>query len=162
MAECGNQYFSYKKLSHNTLLELIKDLQYNLDLKEIDLAKKYDVSLDTISKINMGVRCKMQGYDYPLRKHYKTCAICGKRIDSHAKLCVECFHKQSRLVERPSKEQLLEEIATSSFLAVGNKYGVSDNAIRKWCIAYGLPTKKKEIKEYYSLKKEQNNITNGE
>jgi transposase-like protein len=28
------------------------------------------------------------------------------------------------------------EIAASSYLAVGRKYGVSDNAIRKWVRAY--------------------------
>jgi hypothetical protein len=37
-----------------------------------------------------------------------------------------------RKVERPPYEQLLEEIAATSYLAVGRKYGVSDNAVRKW------------------------------
>lgn len=26
-----------------------------------------------------------------------------------------------------------------SFVQVGNKYNVSDNAVRKWCITYELP-----------------------
>jgi len=34
------------------------------------------------------------------------------------------------------------------FTQIANKYGVSDNAIRKWCKAYNLPTKKSEIKKY--------------
>lgn len=38
----------------------------------------------------------------------------------------------SRKVERPPYEQLLEEIAATGYLAVGRKYGVSDNAVRKW------------------------------
>jgi hypothetical protein len=42
----------------------------------------------------------------------------------------------SRRVERPPYEQLLAELAVSSYLAVGRKYGVSDNAIRKWVRAY--------------------------
>ena len=37
-----------------------------------------------------------------------------------------------RKVERPPYEQLLREIQETSYLAVGRKYGVSDNAIRKW------------------------------
>ncbi len=41
-----------------------------------------------------------------------------------------------RTVERPPYEQLLAEIEASSFLAVGRRYGVSDNAIRKWLRAY--------------------------
>ena len=39
-------------------------------------------------------------------------------------------------VERPPHEQLLAEIAATSYSAVGRKYGVSDNAIRKWVRAY--------------------------
>jgi hypothetical protein len=30
---------------------------------------------------------------------------------------------------------------------VGEKFGVSDNAVRKWCKKYGLPCKKNEIKK---------------
>lgn len=37
-----------------------------------------------------------------------------------------------RKVERPPYERLLEEIEATSYLAVGRKYGVSDNAVRKW------------------------------
>ena len=35
-----------------------------------------------------------------------------------------------------------------SFLEIGCRYGVSDNTIRKWCIAENLPSKKSEIKKY--------------
>jgi hypothetical protein len=39
-------------------------------------------------------------------------------------------------VERPPYDQLLAEIAATSYSAVGRKDGVSDNAIRKWVRAY--------------------------
>jgi transposase-like protein len=39
-------------------------------------------------------------------------------------------------VERPPFEQLLAEIEATSYLAVGRKYGVSDNAVRKWVRFY--------------------------
>jgi len=38
----------------------------------------------------------------------------------------------ARKVERPSHEQLLKDVAEMSMCAVGRKYGVSDNAVRKW------------------------------
>jgi transposase-like protein len=41
-----------------------------------------------------------------------------------------------RRVERPPYEQLVREIAETSYVAVGRKYGVSDNAIRKWVRQY--------------------------
>src|SRR4051812_29770139 len=42
----------------------------------------------------------------------------------------------ARRVQRPPYDQLLAEIAATSYLAVGRRYGVSDNAIRKWVRAY--------------------------
>jgi hypothetical protein len=39
---------------------------------------------------------------------------------------------ETRKVDRPSHDQLRADLASMSFLAVGRKYGVSDNAIRKW------------------------------
>jgi HNH endonuclease len=63
----------------------------------------------------------------------------GKRYCSH-----ECFARtlsgvprpNRRLVDRPPLAQLLAEIEASSWSAVGRKYGVSDNAIRKWVRQY--------------------------
>jgi hypothetical protein len=41
-----------------------------------------------------------------------------------------------RKVERPSYEQLLADLRELSWVAVGAKYGVSDNAVRKWLRRY--------------------------
>jgi ribosomal protein S27AE len=41
-----------------------------------------------------------------------------------------------RKVPRPPYEQLNDEIERTSYLAVGRKYGVSDNAVRKWVRQY--------------------------
>lgn len=41
-----------------------------------------------------------------------------------------------RRVKRPPYEQLLAEIEATSYCAVGRKYGVSDNAVRKWVRFY--------------------------
>jgi len=43
-----------------------------------------------------------------------------------------------RKVERPTTEVLQEEIKNTSFVQLGKKYSVSDNAVRKWCKAYQL------------------------
>lgn len=62
------------------------------------------------------------------------CSSCGVELAKKCKtsLCHSCYQKTQRKVERPPKEQLIKEIEESSYLAVGRKYGVSDNAIRKW------------------------------
>jgi hypothetical protein len=42
----------------------------------------------------------------------------------------------ARRVERPPYAKLLEEIEAMGYVAVGRKYGVSDNAVRKWVRFY--------------------------
>jgi len=67
------------------------------------------------------------------KKVYK-CTSCDVELNSKCKtgLCHSCHSKSQRKVERPAKEQLIKEIQESSYLSVGKKYGVSDNAVRKW------------------------------
>lgn len=51
--------------------------------------------------------------------------------------CGGRFHAPSlRRVERPPREQLEAELAASNYVRVARRYGVSDNAIRKWERAY--------------------------
>lgn len=76
------------------------------------------------------------------------CPICGKLKDRKAKLCLECSQLMQRTVCRPSRNELKQLIRTKSFTDIGEQYGVSDNAIRKWCDYEGLPRKKSDIKKY--------------
>jgi hypothetical protein len=63
------------------------------------------------------------------KKHYCECgAEKAKRSDN----CQTCSKIKQRKVERPSQEQLIKEIEELGYCGVGRKYGVSDNAIRKW------------------------------
>jgi hypothetical protein len=45
-------------------------------------------------------------------------------------------HPERRKVPRPTHPQLRADLATMSVCAVGRKYGVSDNAVRKWLRQY--------------------------
>jgi hypothetical protein len=50
--------------------------------------------------------------------------------------CAATLRPSRRLVERPPLHVLLAEVARDGYLATGRKYGVSDNAIRKWVRFY--------------------------
>ena len=78
------------------------------------------------------------------------CLSCGKEItgDGYTGLCSECSHAARRLCSRPSREELKQLIRTKPFTQIAKQYGVSDNAIRKWCDAENLPRKSTEIKNY--------------
>lgn len=67
-------------------------------------------------------------------KKIYNCSSCEVQLKEKCKtgLCSSCYSKSQRKVERPPKEQLLQEVKRSSYVDVGKKYGVSDNAIRKW------------------------------
>ena len=83
----------------------------------------------------------------------KKCEECGEPSSKYTKhgLCNSCYRKSTRVIERPDKETLLKEIILLGFVGTGEKYKVSDNAIRKWCKSYGLPTNKKGIITYRSV-----------
>jgi hypothetical protein len=53
-------------------------------------------------------------------------------------LCAKCYSIKQRRVERPSKQTLKELLSDMSWVAIGKKYGVSDNAIRKWAKNYDI------------------------
>ena len=67
-------------------------------------------------------------------KKVYNCTSCGVELSGKSKtgLCSTCYSQSQRKVERPHKEQLIKEIKETSYVAVGRKYGVSDNTIRKW------------------------------
>lgn len=90
------------------------------------------------------------GKNRPLKQKEKNfCIDCGKEIkDLRSKRCKECSNKAQRVCEWPSRKQLKEMIRTESFTAIGKKYNVSDNAVKKWCDKYHLPRLKSEISKY--------------
>lgn len=79
-------------------------------------------------------------------KKKELCPQCGALMTYGATVCRECSLKNSRKVERPNKDELFQLIKTYSFIKLGEMYGVTDNAIRKWCKYYNLPYKQKDLK----------------
>jgi Zn finger protein HypA/HybF involved in hydrogenase expression len=73
------------------------------------------------------------------KKVYKKCAGCGTNLNyKKSDTCIKCFALSRRRIERPAKEDLEEMIKIKSFVSLGKEYGVSDNAVRKWCKSYGI------------------------
>jgi transposase-like protein len=87
-------------------------------------------------------QCKLCSRTYrPKRPEQRYCSsYCGSR--GQRRRGSGSPRPESRKVERPPYDQLLREVAQLGYSAVGRRYGVSDNAVRKWIRWYeaALPT----------------------
>ena len=81
------------------------------------------------------------------KKHFY-CPECGAEVTKNGIKCINCANKARQTVARPDRETLKQLIRTKPFTQIALDYQVSDNAIRKWCIAENLPNKVTEIKKY--------------
>lgn len=74
-----------------------------------------------------------------VRKNCNQCKIPFLPKTNSVKYCSEkCAQMAARKIERPTKNKLANLINDLSWTAIGRKYGVSDNAIRKWARQYGI------------------------
>jgi transposase len=112
---------------------LIKDIKESKTIK--NLIKKYNICYYTIFNwVHKYDLTHLYLKFHNPKKEYN-CSKCNKKLTEKNKtgLCVWCKSKC------PSKEQLLEDIKQlKSRLAIGKKYGVSDNGVKKWYRRYSL------------------------
>lgn len=83
------------------------------------------------------------------KNKYNLCPCCKKELkSSDANVCISCYNLYFRYhkVNKPDKEELLSMILKYPMIKIGEIYGVSDNAVRKWLKSYDLPYKKEDIK----------------
>jgi hypothetical protein len=75
--------------------------------------------------------CEECGREYrPRRVDQRYCSLsCGIH---HERPHLRVPRPETRKVPRPTYEQVKEDLGHMTWLAVGRKYGVTDNAVRKW------------------------------
>lgn len=62
------------------------------------------------------------------------CLECQCPVRKESIRCIKCYNLNKK--EKPSLEQLLNEVSELGYSATGRKHSVSDNAIRKWIKQY--------------------------
>jgi len=159
MFDYVEEKYTYDKVYdlYDNYQETIDDILYKLNIKnrqeylELLYYKKYAIICEEYDKVYMKDLRKLSKYFnitasemnkrcVHLRKTLKQKKVylckCGNQKYRGATLCINCYKISQRKVERPSYEQLLKEIKDTNYSAVGRKYGVSDNTIRKWIKYY--------------------------
>lgn len=153
----GNQKEYWRKELNTSILDFLFVVTDNGDCYSIPISEVSQVSSLTlyekykpfiVMKVNTDI-----AYQAPPEKEkiQYYCPNCGAIVSGKGRLCKKCAAQQygltHRKVERPDRETLLNQLSTSNMSKVGEYYGVSDNAVRKWLKGYGLPTSIKILKE---------------
>lgn len=82
------------------------------------------------------------------RKQQNLCTDCHSPISKGAIRCKKCQSKHQITLPPIKREELKAKIRTESFVKIGKEFKVSDNAIRKWCQKFKLPSTKRDINSY--------------
>lgn len=135
-------------VSEEKIIEALKNnssiRQALFSLQMSDAGANYNRLKYIIDKYNVVVGENLKKKE----KESNHCIKCGKPILSNSTYCINCYNISQRKIERPTREELKTLIRKLPFTAIGKQYGVSDNAIRKWCEFENLPKTKKEINLY--------------
>ena len=133
----------FMKLNAHIVESICVDLEHNL-LSVNEIGNKYNLNPYTISLINVGKLWRNDNRVYPIREKPKKeiyyCIKCGKPLFEKTKtnMCSKCFcNNKTEYI--PNKDTLYDLLLHNSFTKIGSMFGVSDNAVRKWCVKYGLP-----------------------
>lgn len=68
-----------------------------------------------------------------------------KKYHKRYKIDVRIYDKQ--ITKCPPRKELISDLRSiRNYKKIGEKYGVTDNCVRKWCRKLGLPSKKSKLK----------------
>ena len=138
------------------------DIASNKSLKVFSSIRQASLFLsNSLSGINNGYRnidnhYRWLGYywEYLNEKNYPTQELSDddflnyqqEKLFIRSKENRKHLSNTNRKVIRCSREELKNLIRTTPFTTIGTVFGVTDNAIRKWCDYYNLPRRVKDIK----------------
>ena len=153
---------SGSEVNKTKIINIIHELETTYKSHQ-QIAEENEISTEMVQGINSGrywhhdrvypiqdpkAQFYRRGFDCKTDSHRQYyCINCGKEISKGAMRCPICENERRK--KRPlevSREELKVLIRTKPFSEIGRLFNVSDNAIRKWCIKYNLPSRVKDIK----------------
>ena len=129
-----------KTLSDSELLEVISQCNSINEVCQKAKISSHGNSYDRIrnlmeqNNISLLASPEKQGTRYSK----KPCPICAKEILSSSPCCKSCCAKSLRKTEWPTPEELQKLVWEKPTTQIAKDFGVSDNAISKWCKNYDI------------------------
>ena len=116
---------------------------FNGGMRSCNIARKMNCASSTISLIlrrnGIKINRKAETFEKICPVCEKTFKIVGKYYGLKRVFCsMKCKGVYERKIEWPTKEQLKLDIEYLSWMKIGEKYNVTDNAVRYWAKRYGL------------------------
>jgi ribosomal protein L40E len=133
VTKCALVCSNCHRLIHNHIIESPIHSNFNFDYYDWDLTQFKQIDAETLSPLDNGERL--------------ICPQCGGQKSPQADLCSNCSSSHALRFD-VTREELKDLIYKLPFTKIGEQFGVSDNAIRKRCLKFGLPSKKTEIKKF--------------
>ena len=141
-------------------IDEIKDLLLHSDLSIQDIAKRFNMTTQSITNINVGKTWVCLDVKYPLRntreKTIYYCQQCGKPVSTkHSKLCKKCDGERQHITRGHflDLETFKEDLNNYGLKELSKKYNVSEQTIYRWSKKYNI--KLKGWKQERRLKYEQ-------
>lgn len=151
----GNQASHYTKLSDELVSKIIERLKTSFDNSD-EIGGDFGVTGRTVRGINSGECCYRKSEKYPIRQSLSKllseeslcCKACGKEIKKNKTgLCRNCYDVS--IINYPDETELENIIKKfdGNFTRIGKYYGVSDNAVRRWCKHYKMPAHSSDYRQ---------------
>jgi hypothetical protein len=134
----GNQHYDSNGLLlryYQDRHDFLENLGYKIYELHYSLFFDRNNMIELINSIITGKELFEFDYDEYLRNKLvkkKYYCSCSNQVHKKGNICKQCCDIKRRKVERPDLDVLLKDIEELGYSGTGRKYGVSDNAIRKW------------------------------
>lgn len=132
-----------KKYAHRLVAEMFIENPYNLaEVDHID-DDKINNCVDNLQWITRQDNMRKMFKTRCRTGQTKYYCSCGREKSKESRTCAECSIKISRSFI-PDKDNLLESVIdyNANLSAIGRKYYVSGNTIKKWCKMYSIDVNK--------------------
>lgn len=143
------------KVSKEDIVNIIELLKTSTISKK-DIGKMFNVSHTTINNIDYGLFRGLIIHinTFPIRKPKSPitpnlCIDCRIRISKSSIRCFNCNIdiRNSRL-HYINRDEFKRKLRNESIASTARHYNVSSSTIKKWCIKFGVPSLKSDIKQY--------------